>query len=133
MASNAQSIAPCNFASAQPRAVISTNVPREGRARRTLFDADLISRENASYAFGHVPAGKRCATDIVNAVVESEPGARSFADELLSPISIANFAPITFPLVQNFNLLNLSVRRKRDGIINDQMFADDVIDNEEAL
>src|SRR4249919_2891291 len=123
MASNARSIAPCNFASLSPRAVISTNVPRDGRARRTLFEADLISRKDASHALGYVPAGKRCATDIVNAIVESEPGARSFADELLSPFRIANFTAITFPVIQNFDLLNLSVRRKRNGIINDQMFA----------
>ena len=78
-------------------------------------------------------AGKRCATDIVDTLVESELGARSFADELLSPIRIANFAAITFPVIQNFDLLNLSLRRKRDGIIDHEMFADDVIDNEEAL
>ena len=80
-----------------------------------------------------MPAGKRCATDIVDAFVESEPRARSFADELLSPIRIANFAAITFPVIQNFDLLNRSLRRKRDGIINHQMFADDVIDDEEPL
>ena len=39
-------------------------------------------------ALGHVPAGKRCATDVVDAFVESEPRARSFADELLPPITI---------------------------------------------
>jgi hypothetical protein len=112
---------------------MSTNVPREGRARRTLFEADFISREDTSHAIGHMPAGKRCAADIVDAVVQSELRARSFADELLSPIRIANFAAITFPVIQNFDLLNLSLRRKRDGIIDHEMFADDVIDNEEAL
>ena len=80
-----------------------------------------------------MPAGKRCATDIVDAVAESEPRARSFADELLSPIRIANFAAITFPVIQNFDLLNRSLRRKRDGIIDHEMFANYVIDNEEAL
>ena len=57
--------------------MISTNVPREGRARRTLFEADLIRCKDTVNALGHVPAGKRCATDIVNAFVESEPRARS--------------------------------------------------------
>jgi hypothetical protein len=133
MALNARSIASCNFASLSPPAVISTNVPREGRARRTLFEADFISREDASNAIGHMPAGKRCATDIVDAVVDSEPRARSFADELLSPIRIANFAAITFPVIQNFDLFNRSLRRKRDGIIDHEMFANNVIDNEEAL
>src|SRR4051812_43675744 len=133
MASKARSIAPCSFASLSPRAVISTNVPREGRARRTLFEADLISREDASHAIGHMAARKRCATDIVDAFVESEPRARCFAHELFSPISIANFASITFPVIQNFDLFNRSIRRKRDSIIDHEMFADDVIDNEKAL
>ena len=83
-------------------------------------------------ALGHVPAGKRCATDIANAFVESEPRARSLAYELLSPTRIANFAAITFPVIQNFDLLDRSLRRKRDGVINYEMFADNVIDNEEA-
>jgi len=83
-------------------------------------------------ALGHVPAGKRCATDVVDAFVESEPRARSFADELLPPIRIANFAAIAFAIIQNFDLLNRSLRRKRDGIIDHEMFANDVIDNEEA-
>src|SRR4029077_18100066 len=133
MASNARSMAPCNFASLSPRAVISTNVPREGRARRTLFEADLIGCEDTVNALGHVPAGKRCATDIVDAFVDSESRARSFADELLSPIGIANFAAITFPVIQNFDLLNRSVRRKRHCIIDHEMFADDIVDNEEAV
>ena len=80
-----------------------------------------------------MPAGKRRATDIVDAVVESEPRARLFADELLSPIRIANFAAITFPVIKNFDLLKRSLRRKRDGIINDQVFADNVIDNKKTL
>ena len=83
-------------------------------------------------ALGHVPAGKRCATDIVDAFVESEPRAQSFADELLSPIGIASFAAVTFPVIQNFDLLNRSLRRKRHCIIDHEMLADDVIDNEEA-
>src|SRR4030095_2327495 len=99
MALNARSIASCSFASSSPRAVISTNVPRDGRARRTLFKADLISRQDAAHALGHMAAGKRCATDIVDAVVDSEPRARSFADELLSPVGIANFAAVTFPVI----------------------------------
>src|SRR6188474_21311 len=110
MALNARSIALCNFASSSPRAVISTNVPREGRARRTLFEADLISRENASHPIGHMPTGKRCAADIVDALVESESRARSFANELLPPISVANFAAITFSVIENFELLNRSLR-----------------------
>src|SRR5215472_11574805 len=101
MASNARSTAPCNFASSSPRAVISTNVPREGRARRTLFEADLISREDAAHALGHMATGKRCSTDIVDAIVESEGRGRSFADKLLSPIRIANFPAVTFPVIQN--------------------------------
>src|SRR5689334_19925642 len=103
MALNARSIASCNFASLSPRAVISTNVPRAGRARRTLFEANLISRQDAAHALGHMAAGKRCATDIVDAVVESKPRARSFANELPSPIRIANFAAITFPVIQNLD------------------------------
>ena len=35
-----------NFVSLSPRAVILTNAPREGRARRTLFEADLIGRQD---------------------------------------------------------------------------------------
>src|SRR4029077_20668565 len=104
MASNARSIAPCNFASLSPRAVISTNVPREGRARRTLFKADIIGCEDTVNSLGHVPAGKRCATDIVHAVVYGEPQLSRFAAELLSPTRIANFPAITFPVIQNFNL-----------------------------
>src|SRR5262245_51738732 len=130
MTLKARSMAPCNFASLSPRAVISTNVPREGRARRTLFETGLISRQDAAHALGHMAAGKRCATDIVDAVVESEPRARSFPDELLSPIRIANFAAITFPVIQNLDLLDRSLGGKRHRIIDHEMFANDVVDNE---
>src|SRR5215471_7142292 len=106
MASNARSIAVCNFASLSPRAVISTNVPRAGRARRTLLEAGFISRQDAVHALGHMPAGKRCAADIVDAAVESEPRTRSFPDELLPPIRIANFAAVTFPVIQDLDLLD---------------------------
>src|SRR4029077_7540093 len=99
MASNARSIAPCNFASLSPRAVISTNVPREGRARRTLFEADLIGCEDTVNALGVGPEGKRSATDIVDSLFEREPGAGSFPEELFSPIGFANFAAITFPVI----------------------------------
>src|SRR5215472_3782466 len=129
MALNARSIAPCNLASLSPRAVISTNVPRAGRARRTLFEAGFISRQDAAHPLGHMAAGKRCATDIGDAAVESESRARSFPDELLSPIGIANFAAVTFPVIQNLDLLNRSLGRKRHCIIDREMFADDVVDN----
>ena len=89
--------------------MISTNVPREGRARRTLFEADIIGCEDTVNALGHMPAGKRCATDIVDPIVESKPRARSFADELLSPIGIPNFAAVAFPVIQNLDLLNRSM------------------------
>src|SRR5215813_14028282 len=123
MALNARSIASCSFASSSPRAVISTNVPRAGRARRTLFEADFISRQDAPHAFGHMPTGQRCTTDIIDAVVESEPRAWSFADKLLSPVRIANFATITLPVIQNLDLLNRSLRRKRHCIVDYEMFA----------
>src|SRR5215470_2019822 len=132
MALNARSIAPCNLASLSPRAVISTNVPRAGRARRTLFEAGFISRQDTAHALGHMAAGKRCATDIVDAAVESEPRARSFADELFSPIRIANFTAVTFPVIQNLDLLNCSLWRKRHCIIDHEMFADDVVDNKKS-
>ena len=83
-------------------------------------------------ALGHVPAGKRCATDVVDAFVQTEPRVRPFPDELLSPIRIANFAAIAFAIIQNFDLLNRSLWRKRYCIINHEMFADDVVDDEKA-
>src|SRR4029077_622568 len=111
---------------------MSTNVPRSGRARRTSLETNFISGENAAHAVRDVPAGKGGAADVGDAGVQSKKRTWRFADKLFAQIRIANFAAITLPVIQNFDLLNRSLRRKRDGIINHQMFADNVIDNEET-
>src|ERR1700751_5009639 len=133
IAAKAPSIARCNSASPAPRAVMSTNVPRSGRARRTSLETNFISGENAAHALRDVPAGKGGAADVVDAVVQSKARAGRFADKLFAPVGIANFAAVAFAIIKDFDLFNAAFRQQRHCVIDDQMFADYIIDNKKAL
>ena len=53
-----------------------------------------------------MPAGKRRTADVGNAFVQREVRARRFADKLLAPIGIANFAAVTFAIIEDFDLFD---------------------------
>ena len=69
-ASKASSITRCNFVSSLPWAVISTNVPRSGRARRTSLETDFICGQDPAHPIGDVSTGESRATDVGDAVVQ---------------------------------------------------------------
>ena len=85
------------------------------------------------HPLGDMTAGESGAADVGDAVVQGEVRARRFPDELFAPIRISNFAAITLAIIEDLDLPDDASGGKRHCIIDHEMFADNVIDNEEAL
>src|SRR5712692_5734020 len=115
-----------------PAAVISTNVPSSGRARRALAKAGRIERENALDAFGHVPGRERGPRDVANVPVERDGITAGLPNELVEPAPSGDLATIGFSVLQDLHLPDPAVGLEGDGVVDDQMLADHVVDDEEA-
>src|SRR5690242_9100315 len=113
MAAKASSMAAFISAGAAPATAISTKVPSSGRARRRLFEADVIDRQNPLDAFGHVPRRQRGAGDVADVPLHVERIAARLAVELREPIGIGHLAAIGFAVLQDLHLLDAAVRRQR--------------------
>src|SRR5690242_13455925 len=110
MLANAASIAAWASLSARPATQISAIVPSSGRARRTLFERDVISGENPANAFGDMPARKGGAADVLYVGIELQRIAGSLAGELCAPFCIADFVAVGLAIFQNLDLSHGATR-----------------------
>src|SRR5207237_9974104 len=87
----------------RPCALISTSVPRSGRARLAVAQLAFIQGQDALHAVGDVAAGKRRAADIADVAVELQRIPRRLAGELQPPLWIADFAAVRFAVVADLH------------------------------
>src|SRR5215472_5688191 len=130
--SNARLTAACRSPERAPLALISTKVPSSGRARRTLSQAGVIEGEDTFDAFGHMTRRERGAGDVADILVELDRILARLADELCEPAPIADLAAIGFAIFQDLDMPDATVRIERHRVIDHQMLADHVVDDEEA-
>src|SRR6266536_960022 len=131
MASNAASIAAFMSDRARPATAISTNVPRRGRARRTLSPAVAIERDDPLDAFGHVKRRQRRAGNIADIAADPQRTAAGLSDELPEPAGVPDLAAVGLAILQNLDPMDAPARVQGDGIVDIEMLADHVIDDED--
>src|SRR6266498_491788 len=134
MAEKAASTAPTSLASCRPDTVTSTKVPSKGRHRRmvSLFEHEVIESEEAFDAVGDVTTGKRGAADVFDVLVEPELRLAGFADKLRPPFLVANLVAVGFAIVHHLDLLHRSIGVQTEGVGDEFMFANDLIEKEPA-
>src|SRR5260370_5311422 len=110
-----------------PDACISTHVPSSGLARRILPQSIAIGRQYPFDAFGDVGGRQRRAGNVANVAVDLERAAAGFANELRQPARASDLAAIGFPVLQDLDAVHGPCGRQRDGIIDQEMLADDAV------
>src|SRR5438105_4161821 len=111
---------------------ISTNVPRSGRERLTPCEHGFMQGEQAPHAFGDMAAGEGGAADIADILLELHWIGGSLADELAAPAGVAHLAAVIFPVLQDFDAAHAAVDADPQGIGNELVLADDLVDEEPA-
>src|SRR5437879_6342144 len=107
-------------------------VPRRGRARRTLSEAIAIGCQYPLHAFGDMGRRQRRPGDVPDIAVDLERACAGLADKLRQPARAPDFASIGFPVLQDLDLMHGSGRREPDRVVDEEMFADDPIEDKEA-
>src|SRR5579864_6770698 len=125
------SIAAAVAAQGDASARISTIVPSIGRARRTLFEGDVIKSQEPLDAIGDVAARKRRAADILDVVVEGERRGRGLANELLTPIGLANLVTVALFVLHDLDAAYRAVAIERHRVGDVFVLADDLVEDEE--
>src|SRR5262249_46457132 len=131
-ASNACSMAWSRLSRGAPPAVTSTKAPSSGRARRTLPEAGFIERQDSLHAFGDVLRRERRAGDVPDVLVDGDGIPAGLAVELMQPVVAGDLAPVRLAVLENLDGLDPAVRREGHAVVDDQMLADHVVDDEES-
>src|SRR4029450_12243518 len=128
--SNPASIPRVSNLSSRPRAVISTNVPSNGRQRRiSMLERDLIECEQAFHTVSDVPATQSRSTDVFDVAIEFERRFAGLADKLGAQFLISNLASVGLAIVHDFNLLNRTISIDSRRVSDEFVFADNFIDD----
>src|SRR4029077_20514164 len=112
-------------------AAISTNVPSNGRARRMPSQVS-IGRQNAFDAFGDVQRRQRRARNVANIAADLQGAGAGLADELRQPARASHLAAIGLAILQYIDAADASARIDRHRIVDVEMLADDMVDDENS-
>src|ERR1051325_2571938 len=86
-------------------AVTSTNVPSSGRQRLCIPKEQLPGDEQPPDSIGHVPARQRRPRDIFDVFIELHRCPEAFANELLPPRGVADFAAVGLAIFEDHDPL----------------------------
>src|SRR5438132_9323845 len=124
-------MAKCISACVEPAASISTNVPSNGRARRTLSEA-VGNGHDPLHAFGHVVTGQGGPGDIADIDANLQRAAIRLSDELCKPAGAPDFSAIRLAIFKDIDLANSSGRIQCDRIVDVEVFADYAVKNKKT-
>src|SRR3954469_7949072 len=108
-AASAASIARASAFSSGPLAVICSNVPMAGRARRSSAQDDLEEGEEPLDSIGDMMAGQRSAADVHDVGPDLERIGQRLSHELLPPLQLADLIAVCFAVFDHLELPHTAV------------------------
>src|SRR5688572_20281673 len=118
---------------------IGSAARRDGRvlhppaSRQLRAQYQFKSREDTSDSFSHMAARHGRTANVINIFVEFKRSTACLAPKLSAPFRAANLSAVTFAIFKNLDLAHCPFGRKSYDILDQLMFAKDLIGEEHAV